>query len=275
MLYAICLQPYIPMRAEAAEESEFVNQLLFGDTMTILEELPRWYRIRRDYDDYEGFIDIKTTTIITEDEHAHFLEEQQTASLMRLPFNEVARINTDVGGSSTPLHLPWGSFIYNLDDTGVTFKIFGFRYEIPSMGHVNPMTSNMMSRTACAKFLIGQAQMLLNTPYLWGGNSSFGVDCSGFIQTLFRFVAIRLPRNASQQAQAGEAVSFSDIMPGDLAFFAKPGSERISHVGLVIDKEHILHSSGSLHIDTLLPDGIWSANRNLLTHTFISARRLF
>lgn len=275
MQYAICLQPYIPMRAEAAEESELVNQLLFGDTMTILEELPRWYHIRRDYDDYEGFIDVKTATVITEGERNYFLKEQKTAPLMRLPFNDVARINTDVGGASTPLHLPWGSFIYNLDDTGVTFKVFGFRYEIPSMGHVNPMMAGMMSRTACAKFLIGQGQMLLNTPYLWGGNSSFGVDCSGFIQTLFRFVGLRLPRNASQQALLGNPVAFSDLLPGDLAFFAKPGSDRITHVGLVIDNEHILHSSGSLHVDVLRPEGIWSVDRDMHTHDFISARRLF
>lgn len=273
MKYGICLQPYIPMRASAAEQSEMTNQLLFGDTFQILEEQPRWYRIVRDCDNYEGWIDWKTATIIDKIEYHRYLDRTPEAPLLRLPFNPVQRTERGQSGSA---HLSWGSRIFDLDETGITFRMHGVRFDVPSMSYVQPINAHSMSRKAAAKYVLQQAQMLLNTPYLWGGTSSSGVDCSGFTQTLFRFIGINLPRNASQQALQGKPTEFENREPGDLAFFTmEPASMRISHVGLVADNGRVLHVSGFLHFDELRPEGIWSEQQGELTHTLVTIKRYF
>lgn len=273
MQYAICLQPYIPIRATAAEQSEMTNQLLFGDTFQILEEQPRWYRILRDCDQYEGWIDWKTATLIDKIEYQRYVEMTANAHLLRLPFNPVQRTEQGLSGSA---HLSWGSRIFDLDETGITFRMHGIRFDVPAMSYVEPLHAHAMSRKAVSKYLLQQAHMLLNTPYLWGGNSACGVDCSGFTQTLFRFIGISLPRNASQQAVQGKLITFEEAESGDLAFFAhESGSQRVTHVGLVAEGGRILHVSGHLHLDELRPDGIWNIMRGEQTHYLISIKRYF
>lgn len=272
MKYAICLQPYIPMRASASEAAEMVNQLLFGDTFRILEEQPRWYRIERDCDQYEGWIDWKTATLLQELEYQRYLIETENALLLRQPYNVIAR---NENGQSLSLHLSWGSRIFNLDEMGISFHMQGIRYDVPSMTYVNPMKAGAFSRNACSKYLLQQAQMLSNVPYLWGGCSAFGIDCSGFTQTLFRFVGIALPRNASQQATEGSAVSYENRLAGDLAFFNHGENDKVTHVGLCDDQGRVLHCSASLHYDEFRPEGIWSNERQQLTHRLIAIRRLF
>lgn len=270
---AICLQPYIPMRAADKESAEMVNQLIFGDTLRILEQRPRWFRIVRDYDDYEGWVDCKTVTILSNQDYLHYKVQAEQALLLRQPYNVVAR-NKD--GQSVSLYLSWGSRIYNLDDMGVSFHMQGIRYDVPNITYVNPVSATSMSRTACAKYLLQQAQMLVNVPYLWGGCTAFGIDCSGFTQTLYRFINIKLPRNASQQVQLGTEVPYEERACGDLAFFNHGESDgRVSHVGVCDDRGRILHCSASLHYDEFLPEGIWSKELKLLTHNLVCIKRFF
>ncbi|MDO4496456.1 MAG: NlpC/P60 family protein [Bacteroidales bacterium] len=271
MKYAICLQPYIPMRAVAQESSEMVSQLLFGDVFRIVDEQPRWYKVIRSCDDYEGWVDWKTVTLISEKEYLYYLNEASKCLLLRQPYNPVTRTRDGVSGSA---HLSWGSRIYNMDDTGITFRMQGERFDVPNMTYVNPVDSSSMSRNACAKYLLQQAQMLLNVPYLWGGCTAFGIDCSGFTQTLFRFINISLPRDASQQALLGTEVPFEERQIGDLAFFGH-GSDHVCHVGLVGDGNRILHCSASLHYDELREEGIWSQERGELSHNLIVIKRFF
>lgn len=261
------------MRQEPAEQSEMTNQLLFGDTFQIIDEQPRWYHIVRDCDNYEGWIDWKTATLIDKIEYQRFVDHTADAPLLRLPFNPVQRTAQGQSGSA---HLSWGSRIFDLDETGITFRMHGIRFDVPSMSYVKPMHTDSMSRKALSKYLLQQAQLLLNTPYLWGGTSAAGVDCSGFTQTLFRFIGITLPRNASQQAIQGKSVAFENIEAGDLAFFTtEPGGQKISHVGLVADGGRVLHVSGYLHFDELHSEGIWSLERKEFTHYLHSIKRYF
>ena len=272
MQYAICLQPYIPMRAEAAEPSEMISQLLFGDTFRIVDEVPRWYRIVRDYDGYEGWIDWKTATLLEATAYDSYVRASAEAPLLRQPFTTVTIVRQGQPGQ-TQAHLSWGSRLFGLDDLGNTFRIEGLRFDVATSAYIQPVAVSAMSRRACSKYLLQQASLLFNVPYLWGGLSAFGLDCSGFIQTLFRFVGIALPRDASDQAQQGEATTYDGRQPGDLAFFGREG--RVSHVGLVGEEDRIFHVSGSLHIDRLRPDGIWSDERQELTHSLIAVRHLF
>lgn len=270
MKYAICLQPYIPMRAEGSERAEMVSQMLFGDTFKILEEEPKWYYVERDADGYKGWIDWKTATMLNQAEYNQYLAESDKAPLLRLPYNPVTKT---VDGQSGASHLSWGSRIFHMDETGITFKIQGLRFDVPNMTYINPVSTQSMSRRACSKYILQQAQLLLNVPYLWGGISAFGLDCSGFIQTLFRFISIALPRDASQQYLVGTEVAFDEADTGDLAFFGDEG--KVTHVGLVADNGRVLHVSGYLRFDKLQADGIWNDQMQGLSHKLIGIKRVF
>lgn len=270
---AICLQPYIPMRAAASESAEMVNQLIFGDTFRIVEEMPRWFRVIRDCDEYEGWVDWKTVTIISERDYQIYTSPNTSSMLLRQPYNIISR---NQQGQSVSLHLSWGSRIYNLDDMGISFRMQGIRYDIPNMTYVNPLNATSMSRNACSKYLLQQAQMLVNVPYLWGGCTAFGIDCSGFTQTLFRFIDIKLPRDASKQVLQGDKISYENRICGDLAFFNHgEDDKRVTHVGLCDDQGRILHCSGYLHYDEFKEDGIYNAEGGEKTHHLVCLKRYF
>lgn len=270
MQYAICLQPYIPMRSEASERSEMISQLLFGDTFRITDEQPHWFFIERDCDGYTGWIDWKTAVLLSEVEYRRYLSETANAPLLRLPYNQVQK---SAGGQTAAAWLSWGSRIFNIDETGITFRMENVRFDVSPTAYAAPVSSKTMSRVACAKYLVQQAQLLLNVPYLWGGCSAFGLDCSGFTQTLYRFIGVSLPRDASQQVSYGSPVTFEERLCGDLAFFGTDG--RVSHVGMVADNNQIIHVSGALHIDELRAEGIYSPVQGRLTHQLLSLRRIF
>ena len=108
--------------------------------------------------------------------------------------------------------------------------------------------------------------MFLNAPYLWGGKTPFGVDCSGFTQMVYKLNGYKLMRDASQQSKQGEALSFiEESEPGDLAFFDNEEGN-IIHVGIIMDDNYIIHASGKVRIDRLDHLGIYNAEINKHTH---------
>jgi cell wall-associated NlpC family hydrolase len=114
----------------------------------------------------------------------------------------------------------------------------------------------------------------LKSPYLWGGKTPFGIDCSGFTQQVFSICGIRLPRDAWQQASCGTAVDhLEDAQPGDLAFFDND-KNRIIHVGIIFEKNKIIHASGEVRIDLLDRKGIWNKDKNLYSHKLRNIQRM-
>jgi cell wall-associated NlpC family hydrolase len=123
--------------------------------------------------------------------------------------------------------------------------------------------------------LLQTAKKWLNAPYLWGGKTFLGVDCSGFVQTVFKVHGIRLSRDAWQQVKEGEAVEkLSFAKTGDVAFFNNPEG-RITHVGILLNRNQIIHASGKVRIDKIDEEGIINIRADKRTHQLHSMKRFF
>ncbi len=123
--------------------------------------------------------------------------------------------------------------------------------------------------------LVNTAYMYLNAPFLWGGKTPFGLDCSGFTQMVYKINGYSLLRDAHQQASQGEVLSFiEESDPGDLAFFDNEEGE-IIHVGIILANNHIIHCHGKVRIDRLDQSGIYNVNTNRHTHKLRVMKQIF
>lgn len=247
--FGICNLSLVPLRAEASDKSEMLNQLLFGDHFEIVDENEKWVKIRLAYDLYEGWIDKKQFIAIT-------LEEYK--ALDGLNFILGVEVSHRVKNTITNqiIHLLAGSGIPKIENN--RFSINNQHFEIDAS----------LSKPSIFQFenkIVEYAEFYLNAPYLWGGRSLFGIDCSGFCQIVFKQFGIRLKRDAWQQAEQGELVNFlQETKTGDLAFFDNDEG-RIIHVGIMMDNSTIIHASGKVRIDAIDSQGIY--NEELRKHT--------
>lgn len=248
MNYGLCNLSIVPLRLEDSDRSEMVSQVLYGDLFEIIESTKKWSRISLTYDNYEGWIDNKQFVSINKDEFeelnilpkklsTHLLDIISTSSNELLPIS----IGSNVSVSNFLKHSFEGEF-------------------------------------SDAKYsknnIIQIAQLYLNSPYLWGGKTPFGIDCSGFTQMVYKLNGISLFRDASQQVTQGEALSFiEESEPGDLAFFDNEEGA-ITHVGIIMEDNQIIHAHGKVRIDHLDHSGIFNTERQTHTHKLRVIKRI-
>lgn len=244
-MFGICNLAIVPLREEASDRSEMTSQVLFGEHFKILEQTEKWSRIEIAFDGYNGWIDNKQFRIIT---------EAQYNSLESCPIV----LNADlIEYITTPNNLlqpiPLGASISFLD--------------FPEINSDNFVFEGLRSSGITAKEnLVKTAFMYLNAPYLWGGKTPFGLDCSGMMQMVYKLNGYKLLRDASQQATQGEALSFiEESEPGDLAFFDNEEG-KIIHVGMIMENNYIIHAHGKVRIDRLDHLGIYNVDTKRHTH---------
>ncbi len=118
------------------------------------------------------------------------------------------------------------------------------------------------------------AHLYRNAPYLWGGKTPFGIDCSGLVQMVYRLYGINLPRDAYQQAEIGASLSFiEESEPGDLAFFDNQQGD-IIHVGILLKNHNIIHAHGTVRVDQIDQTGIFNIHNNMHSHKLRLIKRI-
>ena len=258
MKTGICNLSVIPVRTEASEKSEMVTQILFGELFSIDAQKESWSHVRLVYDNYEGWVDTKMISPIDE-EIFHVLNYAECGYIGDL----IDVINNNSTGELFPILL--GSSIRNIKNNlfMVGTQEYGFEGELtPSLPSPDKYK------------ILEMAQSLLNAPYLWGGCTPFGIDCSGFTQLVFKINGVKLLRDASLQATQGEAVGFiSEAEPADLAFFDnKEGN--ITHVGILLGDGRIIHASGKVRIDKIDHQGIYNEGLKQYSHKLRLIKRI-
>ena len=244
-MFAICNLAIIPLRAEPSDRSEIVSQVLFGEHFEILETQNQWAKIKLQFDDYEGWVDSKQYQIISDKSYKALSKDAiiLNADLVEYVSNP----------SNILLPIPLGASLSFLNHSEINTD--GFEFEGLRISGIKEKAH-----------LITTAYMYLNAPYLWGGKTPFGIDCSGFTQMVYKLNGYKLLRDASQQATQGEALSFiEESEPGDLAFFDNEEG-KIIHVGIIMENNYIIHASGKVRIDRLDHLGIYNAEQNRHTH---------
>jgi cell wall-associated NlpC family hydrolase len=250
----VCVVPVAPIRAEAAHRSEQTSQLLFGEICELLEHANDFFRVRVVYDDYEGWCQPNQLTELIETS-----DVPQVDSLAGDWSNTIS-INNQT------MQVPFGSSLAFLKHGKGTVGKYEVLFEGTAFNPKDNVADDVSFKSYAYKFL--------NTAYLWGGRSVFGVDCSGFTQMVFKCFGVPLLRDAYQQATQGEAVGFlQEVRCGDLAFFDNEAG-RITHVGILLDGDAIIHSSGKVRIDTIDNLGVVNRDTGKRTHNLRLIKRV-
>lgn len=240
MQYGICNLGIVPLRFEPSDSSEMVSQVLYGTHFKVLEKRKKWSRIRIAFDKYEGWIDNKQFI---------FIDVEVYKNLPSKPNYLVRDIMDFVSNDKGQLMpIPLGSCLDHLD-------ILNHYYE-----------GDPIATKESRDNILSTALLYMNTSYLWGGMTPFGIDCSGFTQMVYRLNGFQLSRDASQQAEQGEPLSFiEESQPGDLAFFDN-SEGNIIHVGIIMEDHYIIHAHGKVRIDRIDHSGIYNVDTNQHSH---------
>jgi gamma-D-glutamyl-L-lysine dipeptidyl-peptidase len=244
-MFAICNLAIIPLRAEPSDRSEIVSQVLFGEHFEILEQQNQWSKVKLNFDNYEGWVDSKQYQLISEKNHTDLSADGIILNA------DLVEYVTNAKYSLMPIPLGASLSFLNHDE----INIENFEFEGLRVTGVKPKTD-----------IVKTSFLYLNAPYLWGGKTPFGIDCSGFTQMVYKLNGYQLLRDASQQSSQGEPLSFiEESEPGDLAFFDNEEGN-IIHVGIMMEDNYIIHASGKVRIDRLDHLGIYNAELNRHTH---------
>lgn len=256
MEYAACQVSLAPLRAHPSDKSEMVSQLLFGETMEVHEAKDSWRYVTCSWDGYAGWVDGKQIKRLTPSEFDDYAERHAINLSLVEGLMAADHFIPLTMGAALPLY----------DGLRCSLGDQSFQFSGPV---VTPAQQNLRS-----EWIVKIARRYLHAPYLWGGRSPFGIDCSGLTQMVFKIAGIRLLRDAAQQVTQGRVVDFMEqCQSGDLAFFDN-GKGQITHVGIILPDCHVIHASGKVRVDKLDHFGIFNRELNRYTHQLRIVKRL-
>ena len=239
MILGICNLSIVPVRIVDSDKSEMINQLIYGDIIEILEEKEKWVKIKSVFDDYIGWIDKKQ----------YFKIDDNITVDLKNPVYSIDLVEFIENNNNELVTIPIGSDISNI-------SLMNHKFEGKTISGKNNRNS-----------IVDTALLFLNSPYLWGGKTPFGIDCSGFTQMVYKINGYKLSRDAKDQANQGKTLSFiEESEAGDLAFFNNDQGD-IIHVGIILQNNHIIHASGKVRIDRIDHSGIYNNDLNKHTHS--------
>lgn len=251
MRYAIPIVAICPIRLQPSHRSEMVSQLLMGEPAILLATDTDFFKVQSLYDQYEGWCQKSQLAVLEE------LPSNGQSSLLSNDHSSIVMVD------DTPVYVSAGTPLHFLTDHawgGYTFRYTGSIWD----------AKNAVFNE---KTVFARSELYLNTPYLWGGRSIMGIDCSGFSQQVFRFFGKSLPRDAYQQSALGESIGFlQETRCGDLAFFDN-AEGKITHVGILLSPDKIIHASGQVRIDAIDNMGIIHSKTGMRTHSLRIIRR--
>jgi SH3-like domain-containing protein len=267
-IWALATSSVSNLRAKPDDASELVSQVMMGTPLKVLDYNNKWYRIQTP-EHYIGWMDAGGLQQLTDK------EMEQWRNSNRYLYHCISGFVYDAPGKKGAVvsDLVLGS----LFEVETTVKGF-LKIRIPDG------RSGYVRKTECLSFeewrnteptaqsIIEVARKMMGFPYLWGGASSKAIDCSGFVKLAYYAYGIILARDASQQAQYGEVIDFSNsenLQPGDLLFFGRT-AQRITHVGIYLGNGNFIHSSGKVHISSIDP----SDPKYVPTRNLVASRRI-
>ncbi len=258
MQYGICLLSIVPCRKDPNSSSEMVSQLLFGEHYTIIESNENWHKIKIEFDSYECWINAKQHYPLSEKSFRIIQQNKKGFA------TELIQVITNLK-TNTSFPICIGAALPFLNEKTLAIDDYIFQFEGQFIFSKNRKSSQE---------IISTAYLFINAPYLWGGKSPFGIDCSGFTQITYKLNGINLPRDAYQQVELGESLNFvEEAEAGDLAFFDNEEG-KIIHVGILLNNEQIIHASGSVRIDKFDHYGIFNCDIKKYSHTLRVIKRV-
>ncbi|MCK9163387.1 MAG: C40 family peptidase [Bacteroidales bacterium] len=258
MRYGFCHLAIAPLRKENNERAEMISQLIFGDSFKIIQELEDKIQIENFEDQYIGWVDKKQVIGISKTDY--YAYNQTPKLLVTQAITHIIQTNIDTNQKIIyPIYL--GSQL-----VGEKFQIGNILFQVLEPKHISRPKINIHS-------LITIALKYISTPYLWGGKSLYGIDCSGFTQMSYKQIGVNLLRDAKDQVTQGEDVRAIDLAEkGDLCFFSN-SEGKITHVGIYIGNNQIIHSSGQVRIDPIDSNGIIPEHSSTYTHQLNKIKR--
>lgn len=254
--HGICRLSLVPIRAKAADSAEMISQLLFGEHYRTSEysDDRKWCKIQNAFDGYEGWMDVKQHTEIT----AEYFEQVENSE-----YKIVTDLFSQILYKKQLIYVLPGSVLPLLSN-----PLFQMEEQLAFNGE-----SKSLYQKLNADLLAAVAKKYLNAPYLWGGRSPFGIDCSGFTQVVFRVAGYKLLRDSKDQILQGGEINWEEAGSGDLAFFTNEQGE-MNHVGILLKDREIIHASGRVRIDKLDKEGIFNRESKTCTHHLFKIKRI-
>ena len=239
MDYGIIDLNIVPVRKKNNAKSEMINQLFFGESITIIKTKEKWSFVASNIDKYKGWIRNLHFKLIKKSDYKLFSKSDSVFSKSEII----------IKNDTSEITIPTGSLL-----SSVKF----LNYSYVDEGEY--------------KSLLETIKSFINSPYLWGGKTKNGMDCSGLVQSIFKTLNIILPRDSKEQSDFGIEIK-ERYKLGDLAFFGE-NVNKISHVGILVDNETIVHAYGKVRMDKINSRGIYNIEEERITHFLQKVNRI-